>query len=500
VVIDMKFARPSVKPVTLGELAQKFNLQTSNPEQKITGITHNTKSVEPGDLFVALNGEKNHGAQFVAEAKANGAVAVLSDSQGEKLITDKDLAIVSIENPRHKLGEISAFVFGNPSDSLKVFGITGTNGKTTSAWLMRAGLEKCGIPTSLLGTAGISIAGVNLPSARTTPEAPELQALLALALEKGSKAVSMEVSSHALDLERVNGTKFACTGFTNLSQDHLDFHKNMESYFESKAKLFTKEFSSKSVITDLDSWGKKLINEVQIPFVTLGGDVHNDWRVSDITAALGHVYFELIDPRKKPYKVTLSFAGVFNAYNAALVIAMADQIGIDLKEFIAGIKDTQIPGRMQPVVMPGAALGIVDYAHTPEAIENVLSALKKQTHGKLIVVLGAGGNRDSEKRPFMGSAGEKFADKLIITDDNPRNESPAEIRKAVLSGIKNKSISLEIGSREEAIKEAVKLATPDDTIAILGKGHETTQEIAGQIIDFDDAKHLHNALKEKFGN
>ena len=496
----MKFARPSVKPVTLGELAQKFNLQTSNPEQKITGITHNTKSVEPGDLFVALNGEKNHGAQFVAEAKANGAVAVLSDSQGEKLITDKDLAIVGIENPRHKLGEISAFVFGNPSDSLKVFGITGTNGKTTSAWLMRAGLEKCGIPTSLLGTAGISIAGVNLPSARTTPEAPELQALLALALEKGSKAVSMEVSSHALDLERVNGTKFACTGFTNLSQDHLDFHKNMESYFESKAKLFTKEFSSKSVITDLDSWGKKLINEVQIPFVTLGGDVHNDWRVSDITAALGHVYFELIDPRKKPYKVTLSFAGVFNAYNAALVIAMADQIGIDLKEFIAGIKDTQIPGRMQPVVMPGAALGIVDYAHTPEAIENVLSALKKQTHGKLIVVLGAGGNRDSEKRPFMGSAGEKFADKLIITDDNPRNESPAEIRKAVLSGIKNKSISLEIGSREEAIKEAVKLATPDDTIAILGKGHETTQEIAGQIIDFDDAKHLHNALKEKFGN
>ena len=499
-MIDMKFARPSVKPVTLGELAQKFNLQTSNPEQKITGITHNTKSVEPGDLFVALNGEKNHGAQFVAEAKANGAVAVLSDSQGEKLITDKDLAIVSIENPRHKLGEISAFVFGNPSDSLKVFGITGTNGKTTSAWLMRAGLEKCGIPTSLLGTAGISIAGVNLPSARTTPEAPELQALLALALEKGSKAVSMEVSSHALDLERVNGTKFACTGFTNLSQDHLDFHKNMESYFESKAKLFTKEFSSKSVITDLDSWGKKLINEVQIPFATLGGDVHNDWRVSDITAALGHVYFELIDPRKKPYKVTLSFAGAFNAYNAALVISMADQIGIDLKEFIAGIKDTQIPGRMQPVVMPGAALGIVDYAHTPEAIENVLSALKKQTHGKLIVVLGAGGNRDSEKRPFMGSAGEKFADKLIITDDNPRNESPAEIRKAVLSGIKNKSNSLEIGSREEAIKEAVKLATPDDTIAILGKGHETTQEIAGQIIDFDDAKHLHNALKEKFGN
>ena len=498
-MIDMKFARPSVKPVSLGELVQKFNLQTSNPEQKISGITHNTKSVEPGDLFVALNGERNHGANFVAEAKANGAVAVLTDSQGENLINNKDLPIVKIENPRKSLGEISSFVFGNPSQSLKVFGITGTNGKTTSAWLMRAGLEKCGIPTSLLGTAGISIAGVNLPSARTTPEAPELQALLALALEKGSQAVSMEVSSHALDLDRVNGTKFVCTGFTNLSQDHLDFHKTMENYFESKAKLFTQEFSSKSVITEIDVWGKKLISNIKIPFVTLGGDVHNDWRVRDITAALGHVYFELIDPRKKPYKVTLSFAGAFNAYNAALVIAMADQIGIDLKEFISGIKDTQIPGRMQPVVIPGAALGIVDYAHTPEAIDNVLSALKKQTHGKLIVVLGAGGNRDAEKRPFMGAAAEKYADKLIITDDNPRDENPVEIRKSVLSGVKNKSNSLEFGSRQEAIKEAVQLATEDDTIAVLGKGHETTQEIAGKVIEFDDCKHLQIALEEKFG-
>jgi UDP-N-acetylmuramoyl-L-alanyl-D-glutamate--2,6-diaminopimelate ligase len=495
----MKFARPSVKPVSLGELARKFNLQANFSDLKITGITHDTKSVEPGDLFVALTGEKTHGANFVNEAKANGAVAVLTDSQGENLIKDEELIVLKMENPRHKLGEISSFVFGNPSESLKIYGITGTNGKTTSAWLMRAGLEKCGIPTSLLGTAGISIAGTNLPSARTTPEAPELQALFALALEKGSKAISMEVSSHSLDLERIDGTKFASTGFTNLSQDHLDFHKNMESYFEAKAKLFTEYFTSNAVITDLDSWGKKLTQKIQIPFATLGGDVHNDWRVSDITAALGHVYFELIDPRKKPYKVTLSFAGAFNAFNAALVIAMADQTGIEIKEFINGIKDTQIPGRMQPVVMPGAALGIIDYAHTPEAIENVLGALRKQTNGNLIVVLGAGGNRDSEKRPFMGSAGEKYADTLIITDDNPRNENPAEIRRAVLSGIKNKIKTKEIGSREQAIEEAVKLSSPDDTIAILGKGHETTQEIAGKIIDFDDAKHLSKALKEKFG-
>lgn len=495
----MKFARPRVKPVSLSELAQKFDLEAQNYETKITGITHNTKSVETGDLFVALDGEKSHGAQFLAEAKANGAVAVLTDQKGSNLIGKSELPVLVKENTRHHLGEISSFVFGNPSESLKIYGITGTNGKTTSAWLMRAGLEKSGIPTSLLGTAGISIAGQVFPSARTTPEAPELQALFALALEKGSKAISMEVSSHALTLERINGTKFACTGFTNLSQDHLDFHKNMESYFESKAKLFTKNFSDKAVITVLDNWGKKLQEQTQIPLVTLGGDVNNDWRVSDITAALGHVYFELIDPRKKPYKVTLSFAGAFNAYNAALVVAMADQTGVDLKEFINGIKDTQIPGRMQPVVLPGASLGIVDYAHTPEAIENVLSALRNQTNGKLIVVLGAGGNRDSEKRPFMGAAGDKYADSLIITDDNPRNEDPASIRKAVLGGTKNKSNVIEIGSREEAIKEAVRISTPDDTIAVLGKGHETTQEISGQNIEFDDAKHLLQALNEKFG-
>lgn len=485
----------------MGELSNKFDLKTNISDLQITGITHHTKSVEPGDLFVALSGEKNHGAQFVSEAIASGASAVLTDDAGQALITDNQIPVLTVKNPRHMLGDISSFVFGNPSHSLKVFGITGTNGKTTSAWLLRDGLENCGVPTSLLGTAGISIAGINLPSPRTTPEAPELQALLALALEKGSKAVSMEVSSHALSLERINGTKFVCTGFTNLSQDHLDFHKNMDDYFNAKAKLFTKQFSSRAVITEVDQWGKKLVKQLtDIDFMTLGGDVQNDWRVSDITAALGHVYFELFDPRKKPYKVTLSFAGSFNAYNAALVIAMADQIGVDIKEFITGIKATQIPGRMQPVVMPGAALGIIDYAHSPEAIDNVLSALRKQTFGKLIVVLGAGGNRDSEKRPFMGAAGERYADQLIVTDDNPRDEDPSQIRKAVLSGTKDKSKVVEFGNRAEAIKHAAQMATTDDTIAILGKGHETTQEIAGHIFDFDDAKHLEDALKQKFGN
>lgn len=498
-MIEMKFARPSKKSVLLSELCHQFKISNNDLKANITGITHNTESVEQGDLFVALSGEKTHGAKFISQAVANGAVAVLTDLEGQQLIGEIEIPVLVAENPRHILGDVSSFVFGNPSSHLKVLGITGTNGKTTAAWLLKAGLEKSGLPTSLLGTVGNSIAGLNFPSARTTPEAPELQALLALALEKGSKVVSMEVSSHSLTLERINGTKFSSVGFTNLSQDHLDFHKNMQNYFEAKAKLFTNKFSEKAVITTTDNWGKKLAAQTQIPFMSLGGDVTNDWRVQDITAAFGHVYFEVIDQRKKAHKVTLSFAGAFNAYNAALVIAMAQQIGVDVREFISGIKETQIPGRMQPIAIPGAALGIIDYAHTPEAIENVLSALKKQTNGKLIVVIGAGGNRDAEKRPFMGSSGEKFADKLFITDDNPRDENPAQIRKEIISGIKDKSQITEVGDRQSAIKQAVSNSNPDDTIAILGKGHETTQEVSGEIFDFDDSKVLLDALQEKFG-
>jgi UDP-N-acetylmuramoyl-L-alanyl-D-glutamate--2,6-diaminopimelate ligase len=495
----MKFARPNIKPVAISELIQKFNLANEVSNINISGLSHNTESIEPGDLFVALGGEKTHGANYLPTALKNGAVAVLTDLAGQEIIGKTEIPILITQNPRHILGEVSSFVFGEPSKKLKILGITGTNGKTTSAWLLRDGLEKSGIPTSLLGTAGISIAGQELPSARTTPEAPELQALFALAFEKGSKAIAMEVSSHAIALERINGTQFATVGFTNLSQDHLDFHESMDKYFDTKASLFTSKYSNNSVITTTDSWGTQLANQVQINNQKLGNDDTNDWRVCDIVAALGHVYFELIDPRKKSHKVTLSFAGAFNAFNAALAIAMGEQIGADTKQFISGIKETQIPGRMQPVVIPDAALGIIDYAHTPNAIENVLNTLKEQTQGKLIVVLGAGGNRDAEKRPFMGQAAEKFADILIITDDNPREESSVKIRKEIIDGLANKIKIQEIENREEAIEFAVSQSSVSDTIAVLGKGHEATQEVSGKVIKFDDFEVLTKKLKAKFG-
>lgn len=495
----MKFARPSVRPIAVGELVQKFGIKSEKLDQKITGISHSTKSLEKNDLFVALAGQNNHGASFVNDAIKQGATAILTDFKASELLKDLPISVLIHENPRHILGELSSFIFGEPSKKLNVFGITGTNGKTTTAWLLKAGLENCGIKTGLLGTAGISIPGLDIASERTTPEAPELQSLLALAVEKGAQAISMEVSSHSIKLERINGTLFKAVGFTNLSQDHLDFHGNMQDYFQTKASLFNEKFSSKAFVTTNDQWGQNLNNLIKISHESLGGDVTNDWRVVDITAALGHVDFTLQNKKKQNFQVNLAFAGAFNAFNAALAIAMGNELDVDLYKFIKGIESVQIPGRMQPVVLPNSPLGIVDYAHSPEAIENVLSSLKKQTKGKLVVVVGAGGNRDKEKRPQMGKACSDFADWVIITDDNPRDEDPSRIRKSIISGIKNLDNVIEIDSRKEAIKKAVEIANDLDTIAVLGKGHETYQEIKGQTYTFNDFEILRELIQNKRG-
>ncbi len=495
----MKFTRPTIEPVAVDELAKNFDLINNSQNLKVSGITHNAESVAPGDLFVALKGDKTHGAKYVSEAIKNGAVSVLTDPEGSGLINDAQISQLISDNPRQILGELSAQIYGNPSKKLKVFGITGTNGKTTTAWLIKTGLEKCGVKTGLLGTAGITIGKLEIASERTTPEATELQALMALCLEKGMKVLAMEVSSHAIALQRVKSTHFETVGFTNLSQDHLDFHKDMQEYFEVKAELFTQKYSSRSVINTSDDWGKELAKRTNLMNETVGDDVTNDWRVSDIITAAGHLNFNIQFQNKNKFATELNFAGIFNAFNAAVAIAMVSKLDIDLNQFIDGIKNVQIPGRMQPIVVKNAALGIVDYAHSPEAIENVLAALKNQTSGKLIAVIGAGGNRDSAKRPLMGEVSAKYADNLIITDDNPRNEEPSTIRKSIINGIKNKNYH-EVSDRQEAIKYAVSISKENDVIAVLGKGHENYQEIAGQIYEFSDAVHLEKALIEKFGN
>lgn len=488
--------RPKIEPFSLSGL-KSFEISGElNQNVFLTGVNHDSNQVHAGDLFVALSGEKTHGAAHASQAVNKGAAAILTDEVGSGLISDLNTVPVLVAaNLRKKLGEISSKIYGDPSSKLKVFGITGTNGKTTTSWLLNSGLDSAGIKTGLFGTAGIKIGDLSFDSTRTTPEAPQLQAMLALALEQGMKAVVMEVSSHALALERVGGTRFEAVGFTNLSQDHLDFHGSMEDYFKAKQKLFTKKYSSFSAICLQDEWGQRLAAEVEMPKTTIGTKSYANWILEDISPALGHVDFNITTPKRAKFEIKLEFAGAFNAFNAALALALTQNLGISVKEFINGLRKAHIPGRMEPILIPGKALGVVDYAHTPEAISAVISTLRAQTNGRVIVVLGAGGNRDSGKRPLMSKAAQD-ADLLVITDDNPRFEDPKLIRAELLAGIKDQSKVVEIADRKEAIFYAASNSSAMDTVVVLGKGHETYQEIGEIQHPFSDVKVLNEALNE----
>lgn len=492
----MTSIRPKIDPFSLSGL-KTFEISGElDPNVFLTGVNHDSNQIHAGDLFVALSGEKTHGAAHASQAINKGAAAILTDEVGSKLIPDSNtVPVLTVANLRKKLGDISSKIYGDPSTKLKVFGITGTNGKTTTSWLLNSGLTSAGIKTGLFGTAGIKIGDLSFDSTRTTPEAPQLQAMLALALEQGLSAVVMEVSSHALALDRVGGTRFEAVGFTNLSQDHLDFHGTMEDYFKAKQKLFSKKYSSFSAICLQDKWGQRLAAEVEIPKTTIGTQSYANWILEDISPALGHVDFNIATPKNEKFEIKLEFAGAFNAFNAALALALTQNLGISVEEFIKGLRKAHIPGRMEPILIPGRALGVVDYAHTPEAISAVISTLRAQTNGRVIAVLGAGGNRDASKRKLMSEAAQD-ADLLVITDDNPRFEDPKFIRAELLAGIKDHLNVVEIADRKEAIFYAANNSSELDTVVVLGKGHETYQEIGEKHYPFSDAEVLYQALNE----
>lgn len=488
--------RPKIEPFSLRGLKDFKLAGELDSNVFLTGVNHDSNEIHAGDLFVALSGEKTHGASYFDQAVSKGASAILTDSAGSKLLpASPAVPVLVMDELRGNLGQIAAKIYGEPSKKLQVFGVTGTNGKTTTSWLLNSGLEKAGLKTALIGTAGIKIGNLSFDSARTTPEAPHLQAMLALALEQGLSAVVMEVSSHALALDRVIGTNFQAVGFTNLSQDHLDFHGTMEDYFKAKQKLFNRKYSDFAAICLQDQWGQRLAAEVEISKTTIGTQSYANWILEDISPALGHVDFNLVSPSTNKYEVKLEFAGAFNAFNAALAVAMTNELEIPREEFIQGLRQAHIPGRMEPILVPEKALGIVDYAHTPEAIAAVLETLRGQTNGKIIAVLGAGGNRDVKKRELMGKAAES-ADLIVITDDNPRLEDPKLIRSALLAGIGDRSKVVEIADRKEAIFYATSNSNSLDTVVVLGKGHEAFQEVAGIQIPFSDSEVLLQALTE----
>lgn len=479
------------------------------PELPITGLTLRAQDVRPGDLFAALPGATTHGARFAADAVARGAVAVLSDGVGVAEITDgaalPGIPVLVHPAPRAVLGELAAQVYGHPCDRLAVIGITGTSGKTTTTYLVEAGLRAAGRTAGLIGTVGVRIDGVDLPSALTTPEAPALQALLAAMAQRGVDTAVMEVSSHALTLGRVDGTRFAVGAFTNLSRDHLDFHPTMADYFEAKARLFDPAsplHAARSVICVDDDAGAAMAARAAAPVTVSATGRPADWGVEHVSVGGSRGReFIAVDPAGVHHPIGIGLPGDYNVANCLVALAILDAVGVSPEQAAPGLRVARVPGRMESIDRGQGFLALVDYAHKPGALAAVLGTLRQElrdTSGRLAVVFGAGGDRDHGKREPMGRIAAQAADLVVVTDDNPRGEDPADIRRAVLAGAGAGTAQVvEIGDRRAAIEHAVAWARPGDVVLIAGKGHETGQTAAGHTQPFDDRVELAQALEAR---
>ena len=483
----------------------------------VTGVTLDSRAVLPGDLYAALPGARTHGAKFAGQAVAAGAVAILTDPTGVDLLARASVPVLVVADPRAALGAVSALIYGEGAQQLAVVGLTGTNGKTTTAYLIHSALTALGHPAGLIGTVETRIADETVASIRTTPEAPDVHALLAVMAQRGLDFCVMEVSSHALRQHRVDGIRYAVAAFTNLSQDHLDFHADMEDYFAAKAELFTPARAARALVCVDDAWGRRLAAQVArdegVPLttVTTRPDVAADWtaRVADNHTSRFTLTGRGLDGAPVELALASALPGDFNLANTALASVALLLLGLSPASVAAAVlTDPHVPGRMEVVASaPGdqeAPRVVVDYAHSPEAIRAALRALRPTTPGRLVVVTGAGGDRDRDKREAMGAAAAEFADLVVVTDDNPRSEDPALIRAAVRAGAQGTARArdsrvaiLEVGDRAEAIRAAVaaaRAAGPGATVAVLGKGHERGQEIAGQVHPFDDRVEARAAL------
>jgi UDP-N-acetylmuramoyl-L-alanyl-D-glutamate--2,6-diaminopimelate ligase len=477
----------------------------AGPPEVVTGVTLDSRRVRPGDLYAALPGFTTHGARFAAQAQANGAAGILTDPSGADLIRSEggiDVPVLVVEDPRGLLGAASALIYGDPARALATTGITGTNGKTTASYLLDAALRAGGHTTGVIGTVATHIGDEVLPATRTTPEAPDLHALLAVMRERGASAVTMEVSSHALELGRVDGVHFDLAVFTNLSQDHLDFHGDMESYFAAKAQLFTADRAAAGLVCVDDPWGRRLAEAGPIPLVTYAVDQPADWTVRDIRlSADGACRFTAVGPGGVRVAAGVGLAGRFNVANALAALAAAVHHGVEPLLAADAIRECPgVPGRMERVAAGQAYLAIVDYAHTPDAVARAIRATREVITGRVITVLGCGGDRDREKRPSMGEVAARDCDILVITDDNPRSESALAIREAIMEGTsrvdrRQRAQVLVEADRALAIGIAARMAQADDAVLVLGKGHEQGQEAAGVVTPFDDRVELRRAME-----
>src|SRR3984885_7856272 len=455
-------ARPVPRPLSgLAELLGVGRAESvpASPG-RLPGVTHDSRSVRPGDLYAALPGARTHGAQHAEQAGAAGAGAIMTDPAGRGRAARAGVPVFVVSNPRDRLGDVSCWIYGDPSTRMTVIGVTGTSGKTTSSYLCEAGLSAAGHSTALIGGVEIRLGADRVASALTTPEAPDLQALLAVAVERGVTAAAMEVSSHSLALGRVAGTRYDVAVFTNLSQDHLDFHAGFEDYFRAKAKLFTPAYSAVGVVNVADRYGRRLVAEATVPITTFCADASSgaypqaEWRAADVRCGADGSTFRVIGPGGVEADASVTLPGAFNVANAL--------------------------GAIVALVKPGA-------------VEAVLTALRPVTSGELIVVLGCGGDRDRGKRPLMGAAAARLADVAILTSDNPRSEDPLGILDEMLQGVLGVSqgerarVIIE-PDRAAAIDLAVSLTGKGDVVLVAGKGHETGQYVGATVLPFSDSE------------
>lgn len=462
---------------------------------EIAGISYDSRTVRPGSLFVAISGLQKDGHDFVYEAAQKGAVAILT----ERAFPDLALTQIVVDNTRYALGIASANFYDHPARKLRVLGVTGTNGKTTTTYLVKGILEQAGYRVGLIGTIQTMIGSMSLESARTTPESLDLQCLFAQMVAEQMDFVIMEVSSHALELHRTVGITFAGALFTNLSQDHLDFHLTMEEYFGAKAKLFD-GLESPAIINIDDPWGVRLQSLTAANVYSYGVEAGADFRAEKIQLENGGVSY-ILSSKAGQIPISLKLTGYFNVYNSLGAAALCFSQGVSLEDIRSGLQMIPgVPGRFERVANDKGLSIIVDYAHTPHGLENILhSARQLMPEGRVILVFGAGGDRDTTKRPLMGAIAATMADLIIITSDNPRSEDPVAICSSIEKGLLQTNPDADytiIIDRRTAIKRAVELATPDDLVIVAGKGHETYQESAQGRIHFDDREEVRRIIKE----
>jgi UDP-N-acetylmuramoyl-L-alanyl-D-glutamate--2,6-diaminopimelate ligase len=504
-VPDLNLTRPA-EPVStwLADVASELGARVlgDTAHVVVTGVTLSSQRVVPGDLYAALAGSRAHGATYSVDAVAAGAVAILTDDDGADEAVTAGVPVLVVDAPRPLLGALAARLYGEPARALTLMAVTGTQGKTTTTRLLEAGLEDAGIRAAVVGTVGTRIGGRDVKTALTTPEAPDLHALFAVMREKQVRACAMEVSSHALVMGRVDGVVFDVAAFCNLGRDHLDFHADLEDYFAAKASLFTPERARLGLTNVDDEFGRRLRDQAQIPMRTFsasGGDA--DWRAVDVVLRPDGSRFTVVAPDGERIDAGVPLTGAFNVANALCAVALAAEAGFNPAAIAAAIAAVPgVPGRLERIDLGQGFLAVVDYAHKPDALRAALEALRPLTAGRLVLVIGAGGDRDTGKRPVMGEIGARLADVLVVTDDNPRSEDPVAIRAALLAGAAEvpadeRAEVLEIGSRGEAIRHAIALAADGDTVLVAGKGHETGQEVAGVVHPFDDRDQVRVALE-----